>query len=74
MQRAGMPSSLVAVTFDAQDPEGKSYPLARNELNQSEFCGVAFSADGSTLFANIQMPGHVFAITGPWERPSNARP
>jgi len=43
-------------------------------LAQSEFCGVAFSADGSTLFANIQMPGHIFAITGPWERPSNARP
>jgi secreted PhoX family phosphatase len=60
---------LVGVT-----DQGKAYPLARNQLaNQGEFCGVAFSADGATLFANIQMPGHVFAITGPWQRPSNAR-
>ncbi|NUQ31578.1 MAG: DUF839 domain-containing protein [Dermatophilaceae bacterium] len=58
---------LVGVT-----DQGKSYPLARNELNGSEFTGPAFSADGRTLFANIQSPGHVFAITGPWERPSNA--
>ena len=60
---------LVGVT-----DEGKSYPLARNELNGSEFAGVAFSADGSTLFVNIYSPGHVFGVTGPWERPSNARP
>ena len=60
---------LVGVT-----DQGKSYPLARNELNGSEFAGVAFSADGSTLFANIYSPGHVFAITGPWARPSNAQP
>ena len=32
----------------------------------SEFTGPAFSADGKVLFANIQAPGHVFAITGPW--------
>jgi uncharacterized protein len=32
----------------------------------------AFSADGTILFVNIQSPGHVFAITGPWRRPSNA--
>jgi secreted PhoX family phosphatase len=60
---------LVGVT-----DQGKSYPLARHDLNEAEFCGVAFSADGSTLFVNIQMPGHVFAVTGPWERPSNAQP
>ena len=52
----------------------KSYPLARNDLNGSEFCGVAFSADGATLFVNIYSPGHVFAVTGPWARPSNAQP
>lgn len=57
---------LVGVT-----DQGKSYPLARNDLNDSEFTGPAFSADGSVLFANIQSPGHVFAITGPWRRPSN---
>jgi len=59
---------LVGVT-----DQGKSYPLARNDLNDSEFAGPAFSPDGKILFANIQSPGHVFAITGPWARPSNAR-
>ena len=58
---------LVGVT-----DQGKSYPLARNDLNDSEFTGPAFSADGKVLFANIQSPGHVFAITGPWARPSNS--
>ena len=59
---------LVGVT-----EEGKSYPMARNELNDSEFAGAAFSADGRSLFANIQSPGHVLAITGPWERLNGAR-
>ena len=52
---------------------GKTYPLARNELNDSEFAGPAFSADGKFLFVNIQSPGHVFAITGPWEKPRTGR-
>jgi len=52
--------------------QGKSYPIARNDLNGSEFCGPGFSSDGRILFVNIQSPGHVFAITGPWGRPSNA--
>ncbi|GLB67959.1 PhoX family protein [Arthrobacter mangrovi] len=60
-------SHLVGVTS-----EGKAYPLARNEYNDSEFCGPAFSADGKTLFVNIQSPGFTLAITGPWGRPSNA--
>lgn len=55
---------------------GKTYPLARNELNigtaeepeYSEFTGVCFSPDGRTLFANIQEPGIMLAITGPWRR------
>lgn len=58
---------LVGVT-----DQGKSYPMARNDISEGEFCGPAFSADGTTLFANIQTPGYVFAITGPWARPSNA--
>lgn len=58
---------LVGVTS-----QGKAYPLARNDLNGSEFCGPAFSADGNTLFVNIQSPGFTLAITGPWGRPSNA--
>ncbi len=58
---------LVGVT-----EQGRSYPIARNDLNDSEFTGPVFSADGSTLFANIQDPGLVLAITGPWGRPSSA--
>lgn len=58
---------LVGVTS-----QGKAYALARNEYNGSEFCGPAFSADGSILFVNIQSPGFTLAITGPWGRPSNA--
>ncbi len=48
---------------------GVPYPLARNEINGSEFTGPVFSADGRVLFAGIQNPGVVFAITGPWGKP-----
>ncbi len=55
---------------------GRTYPIARNELNAgteedpeySEFTGVTFSPDGKTLFANIQTPGIMVAVTGPWKR------
>ncbi|MGW7273490.1 alkaline phosphatase PhoX [Streptomyces sp. NPDC054864] len=55
---------------------GRTYPIARNELNAgtpekpsySEFTGVTFSPDGTTLYANIQTPGIMLAITGPWRR------
>ncbi|MEU9994992.1 alkaline phosphatase PhoX [Streptomyces sp. NPDC050848] len=47
---------------------GRTYPIARNDLNDSEFTGVVFSPDGDTLFANIQDPGIMLAITGPWRR------
>ncbi|WP_327377076.1 PhoX family protein [Streptomyces sp. NBC_01216] len=47
---------------------GRTYPIARNDLNDSEFTGVVFSPDGDTLFANIQTPGIMVAITGPWRR------
>ena len=60
---------LVGVT-----DQGKAYTLARNDKNDREFTGPVFSPDGKTLFACIQSdPGLVFAITGPWGRPSNAR-
>jgi secreted PhoX family phosphatase len=60
---------LVGVT-----EQGKSYTLARNDQNSSEFTGPVFSPDGRTLYACIQSgPGRVFAITGPWGRASNAR-
>ncbi len=32
----------------------------------SEMTGPNFSPDGSTLFVNVQEPGHTFAIRGPW--------
>ncbi|CAL9286490.1 alkaline phosphatase PhoX [Streptomyces sp. NPDC095602] len=53
--------------FGATD-SGRTYPIARNDLNDSEFAGVVFSPDGRTLYANIQKPGLLLAITGPWHR------
>jgi len=50
------------------DKNGDPFPLARNEINESEFTGPTFTQCGRILFANIQDPGHVFAITGPWGR------
>ncbi|GGR47657.1 alkaline phosphatase PhoX [Streptomyces roseolus] len=47
---------------------GRTYPIARNDLNDSEFAGVVFSPDGDTLYASIQNPGIMVAITGPWRR------
>ncbi|MEC4020072.1 alkaline phosphatase PhoX [Streptomyces sp. H27-D2] len=66
--------------FGAVD-DGRTYPIARNELNIgteqkptfSEFTGVVFSPDGDTLFANIQDPGIMLAITGPWKRQGHRR-
>ncbi|WP_460604582.1 alkaline phosphatase PhoX [Jatrophihabitans fulvus] len=49
-------------------PNGPTYAIARNELNDSEFTGPTFSPDGRTLFVNMQTPGYTFAITGPWEK------
>jgi hypothetical protein len=45
---------------------GVAFPMARSELKDSEFTGPTFSHDAKVLFANIQYPGYVFAITGPW--------
>lgn len=58
--RQGDVVRLVGVT-----PEGGCYTLANNNAN-SEFAGVCFSPDGSTLFVNIQHDGLTIAITGPW--------
>ncbi len=54
---------LVGVTA-----EGDDYVLARNEHeDDSEFTGPCFSPDNKVLFANVQSPGFVFAIRGPWK-------
>lgn len=64
----------------AEDGEGKNHLVgatdrgevfffARNELpGDNEFAGPTFSRDRRILFANIQSPGHVFAIQGPFRR------
>lgn len=59
-------SHLVGVT-----ERGRAYALARNDHNDSEFCGPTFSGDGRFLFVNIQRPGFTLAVTGPWTRPSH---
>ncbi len=53
-------------------PAGVVYPIARNALNESEFCGATFSPDGSVLFVNMQNPGITFAIEGPWAQLARA--
>ncbi len=52
---------LVGITDD-----GEVFPFAFNALNGNEFTGATFSPDGRTLSANLQEPGHTFAIYGPW--------
>jgi len=49
-------------------PAGRLYPIARNAHNDQELAGACFSADGETLFVNIQEPGVTIAIWGPWSR------
>ncbi|GIF46311.1 hypothetical protein DFJ67_5032 [Asanoa ferruginea] len=49
-------------------PGGPTYAIARNQLNDSEFCGPTFTADGKVLFVNMQDPGLTLAITGAWEK------
>jgi secreted PhoX family phosphatase len=49
-------------------PGGEVYVLARSEDegDGEEFCGPVFAPDRSILFANLQGPGYVFAIRGPF--------
>lgn len=45
---------------------GEFYTLASNAFNNSELAGACFKPGGSTMFVNLQNPGHTLAITGPW--------
>jgi secreted PhoX family phosphatase len=45
--------------------DGTTFRIARSG-GGSEFTGPVFSPDGRILFANVQVPGTMFAITGPW--------
>lgn len=60
-------------------PDGRIFTLAANNITLNgernaiagdfraeEWCGATFSPDGRWLFVNIQTPGIMFAITGPW--------
>jgi secreted PhoX family phosphatase len=49
-------------------PEGKVYELGFNRLNDSELAGPCFTADGQTMFVNIQDPGMTLAIWGRFPR------
>jgi secreted PhoX family phosphatase len=48
---------------------GEAFFFARNDdPEDSEFTGPTFSQDKKILFANIQTPGYVFAIQGPFTK------
>jgi uncharacterized protein len=48
---------------------GEAFFFARNEdPENSEFTGPTFSHDRKILFANVQVPGYVYAIRGPFKR------
>jgi secreted PhoX family phosphatase len=50
-------------------PSGEPFFFARNDHpDDSEFTGPTFSQNKQILFANIQSPGHVLAIQGPFTR------
>ncbi|MFD2091521.1 alkaline phosphatase PhoX [Blastococcus deserti] len=49
---------------------GETFFLARRNVAEDadeEFCGPVFSADGQSLFANLQGPGYTFMIRGPFD-------
>jgi secreted PhoX family phosphatase len=47
-------------------PDGSVERFGLHRGGYDEICGVCFSPDGSTLFANVQQAGLTLAITGPW--------
>ncbi|MEE3285510.1 MAG: alkaline phosphatase PhoX, partial [Planctomycetota bacterium] len=49
------------------NPAGGIYTLAHSRM-RTEFTGVTFSPDGTTLFVNAQGKGLTIAITGPWKQ------
>ena len=49
--------------------DGDTFFFARNEdPENSEFTGPTFSQDKKILFANVQSPGYVYAIRGPFNK------
>jgi len=58
--RSGDVVRLVGIT-----PQGRFYTFA-NHHKHTEFAGVCFSPDGTTLFVNMQLAGLTLVITGPF--------
>jgi hypothetical protein len=56
----------VVLTAEMIQTAGKQ--VVPNDYRSREFCGACFDPAGTTLFANLQIPGITFAIWGPWER------
>ena len=69
--------------FLAEDGDGDQYVIYIDKRNQAfafaknriqfdggfqEFTGPNFSADRKILFANVQVPGYVYAIRGPFNK------
>ncbi len=48
--------------------DGTVGEFARNRKSTTEFTGVCFSPDGSTLFFNMQSDGLTFAVQGPFPK------
>jgi hypothetical protein len=58
--------NLVVLTAGMIAKAGKQ--VAPGDYRSREFCGACFDPAGTTLFANLQIPGITFAIWGPWAR------
>ncbi|NOR19858.1 MAG: DUF839 domain-containing protein [Xanthomonadales bacterium] len=67
---AGLGSDGELFEFCQANPELQAnyagFNLAKTAI-RSEWSGVCFSGDGEWMFANLQVPGISFAITGPWQ-------
>jgi secreted PhoX family phosphatase len=46
--------------------DGSQYLIGNNAYSASEVAGICFSPDGEIMFLNIQYPGIMLAVTGPW--------
>ena len=59
---SGVNNRLIGLT-----EKGEMYTLASTPV-ESEFAGICFSPDKSTMFVNLWEIGLTFAVTGPWRR------
>lgn len=45
---------------------GELFDFCENLHGDAEFTGACFSADGKSMFFNIQTPGRTYEVRGPW--------